>query len=125
MLHTKIKQFILLLGLILPATWCGAHSTYTTDGISHIQIKEAHVQGIPKGSFIQATINGHYLSIIFTENLGQVTVEVSKMSGGESQIESTPTPNGVNFYIYDTGSYVVTFYLSNGDEYYGEFDVTD
>ena len=63
--------------------------------------------------------------MVFTENLGQVTVEVSRTSGGETQVESTPTPNGVLFYIYDTGSYIVTFTLPNGDEYYGEFEVMD
>ena len=29
------------------------------------------------------------------------------------------------FYIPNTGSYVVTFTLPNGDQYYGEFEVTD
>lgn len=28
MQHTKIKQFVLLLGLLLPAAWCGANSTH-------------------------------------------------------------------------------------------------
>ncbi|MBO7084211.1 MAG: DUF3244 domain-containing protein [Bacteroidales bacterium] len=86
---------------------------------------ESHVQNVPRDYAIQATINGHYLTVVFTENLGNVTVEVSKVNGGETQVESTPTPNGVNFYIYETGSYIVTFTLSNGDVYYGEFDVTD
>ena len=38
---------------------------------------------------------------------------------------STATPNCVIFYITNTGSYIVTFFLPNGDEYYGEFEVTD
>ena len=38
---------------------------------------------------------------------------------------SIHTPNGVNFYIPNTGSYVVTFTLPNNDVYYGEFEVTD
>lgn len=25
MKHSKIKQFVLLLGFLLPATWCGAY----------------------------------------------------------------------------------------------------
>ena len=94
-------------------------------GHSHIQIKERIVQGTPKGSSIEATIDGHMLSIAFLENLGQVDIEVSLVDGGETQIRSTPTPNGVLFHITDTGSYIVTFTLENGDEYYGEFEVTD
>lgn len=91
MLHLKIKHFILLLGFILPATWCGANSANTTDGYSNIRIIESQVQGTPKSSSIQATINGHYLTVVFTENLGNVTVEVSRVNGGETQVESTPT----------------------------------
>lgn len=69
MRHTKIKQFVLLLGLLLPAAWCGANSTHIDDGFSHITIKESTVQGAPKGSTIQASINGHMLTVAFTENL--------------------------------------------------------
>lgn len=48
MQHTKIKQFVLLLGLLLPAAWCGANSTHFNDGFSHIAVKERAVQGTPK-----------------------------------------------------------------------------
>lgn len=95
------------------------------DGYSHIFIKESTVQGIPKGSSIQASINGHYLTVVFTENLGQVAIEVSTVSGISVEFTSTPTPNGVQCYIPNTGDYIVTFTLTNGDEYYGEFTVTD
>ena len=84
-----------------------------------------HVQGIPKTSTIQASINGHTLSIVFLENLGQVQIEVQAVGNGEVQYQSTPTPDGVDFYITDTGSYIVYFTLSNGDVYYGEFEVRD
>ena len=125
MRHTKIKQFILLLGFILPATWCGAYYTTSMDGPSPIQIMTIQTQGEPKTSSIQASINGHWLSVVFLENLGQVTVEVSSTTVGEVETESTPTPNGVNIYIPATGSYIVTFTLANGDIYYGEFEVED
>lgn len=125
MRQKTLKLFIMVVGMLLPTTWCGAFIINSIDGVKPITIIEGTVQGTPRTNSIQATINGHYLTVVFTENLGNVTVEVSKVSGGETQIESTPTPNGVNFYIYDTGSYIVTFNLSNGDVYYGEFDVTD
>ena len=80
---------------------------------------------MPKGSSIQASINGHILSVVFLENLGQVNIEVEAVGAGEAQFQSTPTPNGVDFYITYTGSYIVTFTLPNGDVYYGEFEVTD
>lgn len=121
----KSNLFILLLALFLPASWGGVYSINAIDNHGHIQIKESQVQGTPKTSSIQATIDGHYLTVAFTNNIGHVTVEVSEVNGGESQVESTPTPNGVIFYIVDTGSYIVTFTFSDGDIYYGEFEVID
>lgn len=41
MRHSKIQQFILLLGLLLPTTWCGANDTRFFDGLGHIMIKES------------------------------------------------------------------------------------
>ena len=125
MQHTKIKQFVLLLGFLLPAAWCGANSTHINDGFSHIAVKERAVQGAPKGSTIQATINGHELTVVFTENLGQVAVEVSSASGTSVHYSLTPTPNGFQVYITNNGDYIITFTLPNGDEYYGEFTVSD
>ena len=95
------------------------------DGFSHIAIMERNVQGSPKGSSIEATINGHSLTVVFTENLGNVQIEVTDSTGGTVDYWDIWTPNGYIVYIYDTGSYVVTFTLPNGDEYYGEFEVTD
>ena len=81
MQHSKIKQFILLLGLLLPTAWCGAHDTHFFDGLGHIMIKESILQGTPKGFTIQATINGHELTVVFTENLGQVAIEITTATG--------------------------------------------
>ena len=74
---------------------------------------------------ISASIDGHTLTVVFTENLGQVAIEVSLVEGGEIETTTTYTPSGVIIYIPNSGSYVVTFTLPNGDEYYGEFEVTD
>ena len=98
MQHTKIKRFILLLGLILPIAWCNAKGTLSFDEYSHIAIKERVVQDAPRGSSIQASINGHVLTVVFTENLGQVAVEVSTAVGTLVHYSLTPTPNGVQVY---------------------------
>ena len=124
MQHSSIKQILLLIAFLLPII-CNATKTDLEDGFSHISIKVTHTQGNPKTSSIQATIDGHWLSVVFLENLGQVTVEVSSTTVGEVETQSTPTPNGVNIYIPATGSYIVTFTLANGDIYYGEFEVVD
>ena len=123
--NIKLKQFALLLGLLLPTEWYGAYGTCSTDGLSNIFIKESNVQGAPKGSTIQASINGHTLIVSFTENLGQVSVEITTATGMPVDSSATLTPNGIQFYIPLAGDYIVTFTLPNGDEYYGEFTVTD
>ena len=128
MLHKKIfLKVSLFLYLALLPVWCSASfgGLYHSMGYSDIQVKEKKVQNEPKGSSIQATIDGHFLSIVFLENLGQVEIKVTSVTGGEVQTQTTPTPFGVDFYIYNTGDFVVTFTLSNGDEYYGEFSITD
>ena len=125
MRHTKIKQFALLLGLLLPAVWCGANDNRMMDGFSNIHVKEGHVQGMPKGSTIQASIDGHTLIVVFTENLGQVAVEITTAAGATVDCVLVHTPNGLQIYIPNTGDYIITFTLPNGDEYYGEFTVTD
>ena len=125
MRHTTLKQIVLLLGLMLPAAWCGANDTISIDGYSHINVKEGNVQGTPKGSTINASINGHTLLVAFSENLGQVAIEVTTASGSTLETFWLQTPNGLQCYIPNAGDYVVTFTLPNGDVYYGEFTVTD
>ena len=111
--------------MIMPAAWCGASSNNYSEGTSHINVKKAHVQGVPKESSIPASIDGHVLSIVFTENLGQVNIDITTDSGATVNYNSMNTPNGVNYYIPNTGSYIVYFTFSDGDQYYGEFEVTD
>ena len=121
----KLKQSILLMILMMTSTWCVASNLDMADGYSSIPVKEAGVQGAPKGSSIQAYIDGHVLSVTFTENLGEVTVEITTSTGGYVQVDSCLTPNGLQFYIPLAGDYIITFTFPNGDEYYGEFTVTN
>ena len=123
--HVNLKHVALLLGLLLTAVWCGASEIGLKDGFSNISIKEGNVQDLPRGSTIQAYIFGHILTVAFTESLGQIDIEIATTSGVSVEHTSTPTPNGVQVYIPNTGDYIITFVLPNGDEYYGEFTVTD
>ena len=121
----KTKQLILLIGILLSSVWCNANRVCSTDGHSAIQMKESHVQGAPKGNTIQASISGHYLTVVFTENLGEVAIELTSVTGMPVEYFNMTTPNGYQFYITYAGDYIVTFTLPNGDVYYGEFTVTD
>ena len=121
----KLKNIILLFGMIASTTWCLAKNSYIADGYSPIAIMKTNVHEAPKDSAIQAFIDGHMLTVVFTENLGQVAVEVTTALGGAVECLSITTPNGLQIYIPNTGDYIITFTLPNGDEYYGEFTVTD
>lgn len=92
-----------------------------------IEVKEStgSLSQPDRSSTILPTIDGHYLTVVFTESLGQVDVEITTPTGGYVQADSCLTPNGLIFYIPLAGDYIVTFTLPNGDEYYGEFTVTD
>lgn len=121
----KFKRLILLLVLALPAAWCGATINHSIDGYSAIQIKEMYVSSAPKGSTIQASITGHYLTVTYTQDIGTVTMELDKVNGPNIFGFQTVTPESFGFYLPQTGDYILTFTLSNGDEYYGEFTITN
>lgn len=126
----KLKQMILMLCLVLSGALCYASGEARTEkekgeGIT-IDVKEkASYGGLDKSSTITPTLNGHVLTVVFSENLGQVAVEVSTASGAQVDCLSVLTPNGLQIYIPNAGNYIVTFTLSNGDVYAGEFTVTD
>ena len=119
------KTFILLIGLMISTALCMATNIHYLDGYSHIEIKESKVQHSPKGSSIDASINGHTLTVTFLENLGDVQVEITTATGGTVDYGHIWTPDSYIAYITNTGDYIVTITLGNGDEYYGEFEVTN
>ena len=127
----KVTQLILMLCLVLSGAFCYAKGVVGTenekgrDGTPIVIIGNSIHSGSEKGNSIIPMINGHVLSVIFTENLGQVSIEITTSMGGYVQADSCLTPNGLQFYISLAGDYIVTFTLPNGDEYYGEFTVTD
>ena len=127
----KVTTLVLMLCLILSGALCYAKGVARTenekekDGTSIVIIQNSNHNGSEKGNSIITTINGHVLTVVFTENLGQVAVELATAAGVTIDCSSTVTPNGLQFYIPLAGDYIVTFTLPNGDEYYGEFMVTD
>ena len=122
----NLTHILLLLVTMTSALWCNATTIISTDGYSAIQINDTYVNGTPKGNTIQASIDGHWLSVTFTQNIGTLAMELEKVSGAVIfNYSAVPTPDSYQFYLNQTGDYIITFTLSNGDEYYGEFTVTD
>ena len=127
----KVTKLVLMLCLILSGALCyasgvaGQENEKGKDGTPIVIIENSSHGGTEKGNSIIATLNGNVLTVAFTENLGEVSVEITTSTGGYVQANSCLTPNGLMFYIPLAGDYIVTFTLPNGDEYYGEFTVTD
>jgi hypothetical protein len=126
----KLKEMILMLCFILSGALCYAHGEAKTEnekgkGIPIEVIECVSLSGSDRSNSINPTLDGHVLTVVFNENLGQVSVEVATSAGASVQCLSVLTPNGLQVYIPNAGNYIVTFTLSNGDEYYGEFTVTD
>ena len=123
----KFKCIVLLLGIILP-TAIGLANSGTTkekDGGCPVVINKSKNTESDRSGSISASIDGHNLTIIFLANLGQVTIKVLDAYDVEIELMSTPTPTGQIIYIPLAGRYTVLFTLSDGDVYYGEFEVTD
>ena len=125
----KITTLILMLSLVLSGAFCYASGVAGTENGkaegSILTRKKAQHGGPDKSGSIVPSINGNVLIVVFSENLGQVAVEVSTTLGTPVEFTSVLTPNGLQVYIPNAGNYIVTFTLPDGDEYYGEFTVTD
>ena len=125
MQKVRSKPFLLLLGMFLLVICFKAGASCMQDGFHPITVYESTVQGVPRGNTIQASITGHYLTVTFTQDIGAVTMELDKVNGPNIFGFQTVTPESFGFYLNQTGDYILTFTLSNGDEYYGEFTVTN
>ena len=125
----KVTTLVLMLCFTLSGAFCHASGVARTENKKvegPILIKQkVHHGGTDKSGSIVPSIYDHVLSVMFSENLGQVAVEVSTASGAQIDCLSVLTPNGLQIYIPNAGNYTVTFTLSDGDEYYGEFTITD
>ena len=127
----KVKAMFLMLCLTLSGAFCHANSVAEQenekgkDGTPIVIIKNSSHGGTEKGNSIIATLDNNVLTVTFTENLGEVTINVTTAAEAPVEYLTTQTPNGVILYIPLAGDYIITFTLPNGDEYYGEFTITD
>ncbi len=122
---------VLMLCLLFSGALCFASSEARTEnengeaGAPIEVIERASHGGSERGSTIQASIDGHYLTVTFTQDIGTLTMELDKASGPVIFSFQAVTPDSFGFYLNQTGDYIITFTLANGDEYYGEFTITD
>ena len=125
------KTVLMLCFFILSGALCYANGKDWTEnekgkeGTPIEVIERASHGGSEKGSTIQASIDGHWLTVTFTQDIGTLTMELDKVSGPVIFSYPVLTPDSYQYYLPLTGDYIITFTLSNGDEYYGEFTVTN
>lgn len=124
---SKLKLPILLLSLsISVAVGLAANiSVIQNEQVPITNKTGAQHSNYDRSGSINVSINGHTWGVVFTENLGQVTIRIFNENGTPIDLMTTPTPNGQIIYIPLAGRYTVLFTLPNGDEYWGEFEVED
>ena len=115
----------ILSGVLCYASGVAGTGNEKGEGIPIDVKKHVNVGGVDKSLSIIIALDDHVLTVSFSENLGEVAVEITTITGTLVDCTSLLTPNGIQYYIPNAGDYIVTFTLANGDEYYGEFTVTD
>lgn len=127
MVMTKFKKIFLMFALLFSAALCHSNDIAKTkkDGTPITIIKTSSNEVYDRSSSISAHINGHTLIVAFKDNIGEVVVDITTANGGTVYYTAMDTPSGYQFYIPLEGAYVVTFTLTDGDEYYGEFVIED
>lgn len=116
------KRILLIICMLGTIGLSFANNLVSRDDLTILAKKNG---GAEKSSSISASINGHSLTVAFSQNIGEVSVEITSLSGTIIYNVLIQTPTGQQFYIPTAGSYVIRFTLQNGDEYYGEFEVID
>lgn len=119
-----MKKVILIICILGAVALSFANNAISYDELT-IQASHGECDRSNVAASISAGINGHNLTVSFSQNIGEVSVEITSLSGTTIYNVLIQTPTGQQFYIPTAGSYVITFTLPNGNEYYGEFVVTD
>lgn len=125
MAKLKLPILLLTLSLSVAVGHASGTSNFQTEHVPIALTSGTQYNGDDKSGSINVSVNGHTLTVVFTENLGQVTIKIFNDNGTPVDLMTTPTPNGQIIYIPLAGQYTVLFTLPNGDEYWGEFEVED
>ena len=121
--YEKISSFIIVMlqfGLVLRA-----NEKSSKEGIDIWVTKEVTVNGSDYRSHsISADITGHTLTITFNANVGIAHIVIKDSNGVYIDRENVfSTPDYATFFINDAGYYRMDITLSNGEQYYGYFQV--
>ena len=95
------------------------------DGVDVYSIHSSTYNGSENRSqSISADITGHVLTITFNDNVGIAHIVIKDSNGVYIDRENVfSTPDYATVFINDAGYYRMDITLSNGEQYYGYFQV--
>lgn len=117
-----MKKLFFVICLLGALGWGTANNIISNDNIT---IRANSTNGNDRSSSISASIDGHNLTVNFLSDIGHVWIKITDEAGVTLEIEYIETPTGYLYYMPSAGHYVLVITLSDGDEYEGEFDVTE
>lgn len=100
-----------------------ANNNVSQDKLEVLASFEGGFDKFNENYYISADLDDHTLSVYFPRTLGAVTIGISTVSGEAVSCLTIQTPTGCQFYLQNAGSYIVTFTLPNGSQYYAEFEI--
>ena len=125
MTKLKLTTLLFMLSLLIVSSHAANISIIQTENVPVVMTAETQHSGDDKSGSMNVSINGHYLTVAFTESLGEVSIEVQNTSGIPLDVSIMDTPSGRQIYIPSAGSYILIIKLENGDEYHGNFEVSE
>ena len=120
-----MKRFILLIILSQVVFMTEAKQKNVEEGVDVYYIHSTIYNGYTdRSESISADITGHVLTITFNDNVGIAHIVVKDSNGVYIDRENVfSTPDYATFIINDAGYYRMDITLSNGEQYYGYFQV--
>ena len=125
MTKLKLTTLLFMLSFLIVSSHAANISIIQTENVPVVMTAETQHSGDDKSGSMNVSINGHYLTVAFTESLGEVSIEVQNTSGIPLDVSIMDTPSGRQIYIPLAGSYILIIKLENGDEYHENFEVSD
>ena len=120
-----MKRLILLIMLSQIVFCAEAKQKNVGEGIDVYSTKSNTYNGSDyRSESISADITGHVLTITFDDNVGIAHIVIKDSNGVYIDRENVlSTPDYATFIINDAGYYRMDITLSNGEQYYGYFQV--
>ena len=120
-----MKRLIVLTALLQLCVVLEANEISSKEGIDVLGTKENTINSTESRSeTISADITGHTLTITFNDNVGIAHIVIKDSNGVYIDRDNVfSTPDHATFIINDAGYYRMDITLSNGEQYYGYFQV--